>query len=164
MNTDKFTPRFHVELSRKWNALKIGTHTPKCQACQKYHTVGECGGYFTKYPLDIVKGVFIGLFLILMVLVVGAVALMFLTGLVSIIIGTMLGVIQDGKAPDWMIGASAVVVMTTSLLIWKFPKIFPALFPAPEPRQRHSSVIEAESTLNELEALIHQRAQQEGRK
>jgi hypothetical protein len=166
MNTDQFTPEFHAAIARWWNALKLEFHTPKCPDCHKFHTVGICNKYIAKYPLDVAKELlalacqFMG-FLILI-----TAAVVILPGPVSLAIGHMFGIIEEKAAPIWLVSAStgAVAVATIGLAVWKFPKIFPELFPAPEPRERHSLVIEAENTLNELEAMIHQRSQKEGRK
>lgn len=164
MNTDNFTLKAHATIGQRWRIFKQEFYTPKCQDCQKFHTVGTCGQIFAKYPLDVAKEVVATACLAVSILIFGGGFLAVLTGLVTFALGHMLGVIQNDVTPNWLIGVSAVGVAATSLLIWKFPKIFPALFPSPEPRQRHPLVIEAENTLNELEALINQRARQEGRK
>lgn len=161
MNTDQFTPKFHAAIYQRWRVLKHDLYTPKCRDCQKFHTVGTCGRHFTKYPLDVAKELVAAACLAVSLLIIGAGVLASLTGLVAFVIGHMLGVIQDDIAPNWLIGASGAGVVVTGLLIWKLPRLFPALFPAPKPRQRHPLVIEAENTLNELEAQIRQRAQRE---
>lgn len=161
MNTDQFIPKFHAAIYRRWRVLKQDFYTPKCRDCQKFHTVGTCGRYFTKYPLDVAKELVAAACLAVSLLIIGAGVLAVLTGLVAFVIGHLLGVIQDDVAPNWLVGASGVGVVATSLFIWKFSRLFPALFPALEPRQRHPLVIEAENTLNELEAQIRQRTQRE---
>jgi hypothetical protein len=164
MNTDQFTPKVHAAIARRWRLLKQDFHTPKCKDCQKFHTVGTCGQYSSKYPVDVAKELLAFICMTVTILIIGGGVLATLIGLVTFFIGHLFGIIQNDVAPNWLVSASTVGVVSIGLLVWKFPKIFPALFPAPEPRERHPLVIEAENTLNELEALIHQRSQQEDRK